>query len=203
MAGKHHRGRSTTTKEATAAKSSINEVPIFDPVWFSGDPDMEIDTREAIEPPRKMGSYPPYLQARLGKSKIMGLVKGSICQRIMRLYTQEDLDMVEISKALGTSKVDGGLQAADVESIILACEAFGLGSESPLEAEYWENTSIEGWWERSYCEELSRNEPIGPEVAGYDCEQGWWANKSDAKNRDWDWFAETPEIGPGKRPEPR
>lgn len=179
----------------------IDEIPIFDPAWFSGDPDIETDINATIKPQR-MNSYPPYLQVRLGRSKIVGLVKGTICQRIMQLYAEHS-DMVEIAKELGPSKADGGLRAADVESIIEACKALGLSHEIPLEAEDWENESIEGWWEQSFCEELERNEPIGPDVAGYDCEQGWWANRSDAKNRDWAWFGETPDIGPARRPEPR
>lgn len=208
MAGTHQRGRGTTpkAKPITAATSSIDEAPIFKPEWFSGDPDVETETetetetKDAIKPPQKMTSYPSYVQAGLGSIK--ALFKGSICRRIMQLYA-EDLSLIEIAKELGTSKADGGLRAADVEAIITACETLGLDGESPLEAEDWENAAIEGWWERSYCEELERNEPIGPDVAGYDCDQGWWAGKQDAKNRDWAWFEETGEIGPRRRPHRR
>lgn len=203
MAGKQHRGRGTTPKAkpvTAAATSSIDEAPIFKPEWFSGDPDVETKNEEAIKPPQKMDSYPPYVQAGLGSIK--ALSKGTMCQRIMQLYA-EDLSWTEIAEKLGTSKVDGGLGAGEVESIIRACETLGLDGESPLEAEDWENAAIEGWWERSYCEELERNEPIGPDVAGYDCDQGWWADMQDAKNRDWAWFEETGEIGPRRRPQRR
>jgi len=44
---------------------------------------------------------------------------------------------------------------------------------------------------------LRRREPVGPEIAGYDCDQGWWKNKQEAANRDWDIWADM-EIGPQK-----
>lgn len=192
-------GQQTQTKH-----SQEDETPIFKPEWFSGDPDIEtgenedqkvLGGQEVEETLERPDHYLPYVPVADQHPYPSLLVKGSICRYIMLLHSKS-LTSIQISKKLGSSEVLGQYSVREVEEIIEVCEFLGLDGKAPLgtELEDWENASIEGWWEESYCEELRRCEPIGPEIAGYDCDQGWWMNKQDAANRDWDRWREV-EIG--------
>ncbi|KEF54889.1 uncharacterized protein A1O9_09332 [Exophiala aquamarina CBS 119918] len=188
------RGRSSRPKRVWAVELALSpagprpehcqadETPIFKPEWFSGVTKIEAGSDEDKEAPngqdfeetleqalQRPGHYRVYIPVGHRHPYPSLLVKGSICRNIMLLHSQS-LTPTQISKKRGTSEVLGQYSVAEVKEIIDICELLGLDGKAPLgsELEDWENSSIEGWWEESYCEGLRRREPIGREIAGYD-----------------------------------
>jgi hypothetical protein len=211
--GRSNRPRRRPTIELTPAASGIlreelshaNDTPIFKPEWFNGDPDIEIDAeedhymlgRKGMDKPQKMVAYPPYIRVSDQSSNTSNLVKGSLCRYILLLHSK-NLTPAQIAEKLGASEALGQYSAEEIQAIIRMCELSGLDSKSPSTTESWENASIEGWWEESHCEGLRRCQPVGPEVTGYDCDQGWWVNRQNEENRNWPRWSSR-EIGPRSR----
>jgi hypothetical protein len=180
------------------------ETPVFHEKWFTGDVDFdegdvaENDLGKKLPPPQhhKSEAYPLYLKVGgIGNLHGEGLVKGSLCQAIMKLYEQ-GLSAGRTSRGIG-SKDTGWYSFSDIENIIKACKEDGLHGKTPLATQGWENEPIEGWWlkEEGYCESLRRQLPVSKEVCGYDCDNGFWTKMESQNNRDWDRWGER-EIGP-------
>lgn len=210
--GRSNRPRRRPTIELTPfgsgnlreAHPHTDNTPIFKPEWFNGDPDIEIVAEEdhyvlrgGTAKPQKLLAYPAYIQVSDRHSNTSNLVKGSICRYTMVLHSK-NLTPAQISKKLGASEALGQYSSEEIQAIITLCESSGLDSKSPSATESWENASIEGWWEESHCEGLRRCQPVGPEITGYDCDQGWWVNRQDAANRNWARFSSR-DIGPRPR----
>lgn len=198
--GRSNRPRRRTMIELTPSTAGnlreehhhTTDTPIFKPEWFNGDPDIEIDGeddhyflgRKSMDKPQKMLAYPPYIRVSDQHSNTPNLVKGSVCRYILVLHSK-NLKPAQIAEKLGRSEVLGQYSSDETQAIIRICELSGLDSNSPLATESWETAFIEGWWEESYCEGLRRCQPVGPEITGYDCNQGWWVNRQNAANRNW------------------
>ena len=185
------------------ARKRLNTNPrSFKDEWFAGIPDIEEDREDSdakcpcgrtIEPERseqrlipvsmKMKSFPPYLKI---PSIDDILVKGSTCQTTMQLY-ENDMPITNIAWSLSRRSPAERYSRVEIESIIRTCASLGLCGESQFATDGWENEPIEGWWfkEDSYCEALRREQPIGRDVCGYDCDDGWWKKKQSGQGRDW------------------
>ncbi|KAI1615363.1 hypothetical protein EDD36DRAFT_462879 [Exophiala viscosa] len=155
----------------------------------------------------KMDAYPPYL---VTSSPPGLLVKGSTCKLIMQLHEatvrtkkipkHHETHAADLAKSLSRKAKTERYTPAEINLIIQTCKALRLDGLSPLATEAWENEPIEGWWykEDSYCGSLSRQTPVSEEVAGYDCNDGWWRDKQNEKYRDWERWGES-SIGPKHR----
>jgi hypothetical protein len=141
----------------------------------------------------KVGSYPPYLRIP-GREPI--LVKGSTSRLIMQLL-EHDIPIPKIAAKLAKQAPTERYTSIEVRSIIHTCSVLGLEGDSPSATESWENEAIEGWWlkEDSYCENLRREQPVNEKECGYDCDNGWWKARQNAKHRDWERWA-CCSIGP-------
>lgn len=147
-----------------------------------------VDMRPNAYPPYLRTSFPPWL-----------LVKGSTCKLIMQLH-ESALRGRKLARSLARKAKTENYSPAEIDLIIQTCMSLGLSGSSPLATEDWENEPIEGWWfkEDSYCEALRRQIPVSEEVAGYECNDGWWRDKQNKGFRDWDRWAES-SIGPESR----
>lgn len=208
-----YRGRSPGLKCRVCRSPSVEHVQVncpdelvSKPEWFAGNPD--IDDKEDndshndkqdkhlcgrgvevqaknIDPDHShagLQTYPPYLKVN-GPGRM--LVKGSTCQFIMQLHEQ-GLEPSNIAGRIANT-VGGVYKSAEIDDIIRFCAMSDLTGQTPLAAESWENEPIEGWWynEESYCEALRRQVPVGQDICGYDCDDGWWKDRQHEGNRDW------------------
>ncbi|KAL2423698.1 hypothetical protein ABEF95_005771 [Exophiala dermatitidis] len=191
----------------------------FEAEWFSGDPDIEERAGNVKEdsghntmdmsadrapmniqatghdrkaPVERLCAFPPYLAVK------RMLVKGSTCRAIMQLHDR-GLRASTIAREIKATAFIEKYTPEEVRAIIHCCSDLGLAGQTPLATESWENESIEGWWfeEESYCEALRRQEPVDEDICGYDCNDGWWKDRQDEENRDWDRFG-YPSIGAGR-----
>ncbi|EXJ69654.1 uncharacterized protein A1O5_06725 [Cladophialophora psammophila CBS 110553] len=197
-------GQPLSREQGGKAKAELDVTRyIFDEEWFAGNLDVEKDKGdnrtkclcgEKIKRQQsrytlrsedmKMDAYPPYLKVS-GAETI--LVKGSTSQFIMQLH-EGALSADNIAHMLATQFQTENYSPAEVESIIQRCTRLGLNSRSPSAAQSWENEPIEGWWykEDGYCEVLRRQRPVGQDICGYDCEDGWWRDRQSEEHRDWE-----------------
>lgn len=141
-------------------------------------------------------AYPPYLRT---SSPPWLLVKGSTCKLIMQLH-ESALRARKLARSLARQAKTETYSPAEIDLIIQTCTSLGLTGSSPLATEDWENEPIEGWWfkEDCHCEALRRQVPVSEDVAGYDCNNGWWRDKQNEEYRDWERWAES-SIGPESR----